>query len=62
MLRSLDAQLIISRNAKEASEDEIIELLEKKDERFRKMGTYFRDEMHEALQIELQRLKMWDKL
>lgn len=59
MMGSMETRLTISRYAKqedtskEELEQELIEALEKKDERFRKMGLYFKEERDEALRHEI---------
>lgn len=39
-------------------QEELIELLENKDERFRKMGLYYQEERDNALKEEFQKLKL----
>jgi hypothetical protein len=58
MIESMDTRLLISRYAKEGSSDLVavlIEALEKKDDRFKKMGMYYPDERLSILRREIDR-------
>ena len=59
MIKDMNTRLLVSKYSKHKYEDveeELIELLEHKDERFRKMGMYFEEERNETLKREFANL------